>query len=156
MLVVKYYEVQGEQAEEVARLLQLLRGSEQSRSDLPASESGSISASNANSPDGTSITADLVLRVLARRPLEANAKKVLKTLQRSGQNGMTTEELAKAVGIDRGQLAGVCGAFGRRVANTKGWPSKAEFIAHRRDDKGRRRSYLPSVVHQALDKTPLS
>lgn len=113
-------------------------------------QSVSIPAAN-----GALVTTDLVLRVLTRRELHANVKKVLKALLRAGPKGMSSEEVAKAVSIDRGQLAGVFGAFGRRIANTKGWPVGADIIAYRRDENGRKRYYLPDVVRTALEKFDL-
>jgi hypothetical protein len=74
---------------------------------------------------------------------------------RANPKGMTSEELAKAVGIDRGQLAGVLGALGRRVANTSGWPAGAQFIEKIRDESGRRHYRLPAVVCAALEKFDL-
>lgn len=146
---VRIVEVEGD-PEEVMRVSALFRGtSERVRGEEPspnASEPAQNPATN-----GRPVTVDLVLRVLTRRELHANIKKALRALQRS-QKGMTSEEIAKAVGIDRGQLAGVFGAFGRRVANTKGWPAGAAIIDERRDDKGRRVYYLAPVVQNALEK----
>lgn len=146
---VRFVEVEGE-PEEVMRLSALFGGSSEKvrrEEHVPnASEPTETSVANVRS-----VTPELVLRVLTRRELRANIKKALKALQRSPK-GMTSEELAKAVGIDRGQLAGVFGAFGRRVAHTKGWPADAAIISERRDENGRRVYHLAPVVLTALEK----
>jgi Flp pilus assembly pilin Flp len=48
-------------------------------------------------------------------------RQVFKALLKS-PNGMTTVEFAKLLGITRAQLAGVFGAFGRRLSHTEGFP----------------------------------
>jgi hypothetical protein len=75
----------------------------------------------------------MVLTVLNRRRLSPNARKVLKALLTAGSNYLTTTELAEKVGITNAELAGVLGAFGRRVANTPGWPPEAYFLDYTRD-----------------------
>ena len=93
-----------------------------------------------------------VLRVLNRRPLSTSMRKVLKTLIKAGPAGLTTTEISEAVGISRAELAGVFGAFGRRVANTPGWPEGVAFAEYARDedDDARWRYWLPQVFHDVI------
>lgn len=151
MVKVRFIEVEGD-PEEVIRVRHLF-------SEAPGSLSDASKRVEATQDTGTSngalVTSDLVLRVLTRRELHANVKKVLKTLMKAGVKGLTSAEIAKAVGIDRGQLAGVLGAFGRRIANTSGWPVGADIIEQRRDDEGRRHYFLSATVSAALEKLSL-
>jgi len=95
----------------------------------------------------------LVLRVLGRRHLSSAMRGVLKTMLKAGPNGLTTTEIAKAIGHTRQELAGVFGAFGRRVANTEGWPNGVSFVEYEREegDEGEWRYWLPQVVREVLE-----
>jgi hypothetical protein len=107
----------------------------------------------ADAPRGQ-ITPEIVLRVLNRRSLSSSMRKVLKALVKAPTGGLTTSEIAEAVGISRAELAGVFGAFGRRVANTAGWPAGVAFAEYARDDdddKARWRYWLPQAFHEALN-----
>ncbi|UQR61658.1 hypothetical protein LRP30_33295 [Bradyrhizobium sp. C-145] len=64
---------------------------------------------------------EIVVKALIRIPLPATMQKVFKALLKSS-NGVTTEELAKLLKIPRNQLAGVFGAFGRRLSHTGASP----------------------------------
>lgn len=52
-------------------------------------------------------------------------------------------------------MAGVNGAFARRIENTDGWPSGVRIIDKYRDDIGVKRLRLPEVVRVALEKFDL-
>jgi hypothetical protein len=97
------------------------------------------------------ITPQMVERVLTRRPLSRDMKKVLKVLLAAGPAGLPTTEIAQAVGISNAELSGVFGAFGRRVANTPGWPRGVAFITRTRDDEHRNWRSLPDIARQVLE-----
>ena len=103
--------------------------------------------------EGAEITPELVTLVLTRLYLSSNVRKVFKAMLRSGPRGLSTAEIAEAVGITPAQLSGVFGAFGRRVANTEGWPPEKSFVAFARDDEneGEWRYWLPQVVRDVLE-----
>lgn len=103
--------------------------------------------------NSSQVTPSLVLRVLSRRRLKSNIRNVLKVLWKAGPKGLTTTEIAKAAGISRESLAGVFGAFGRRVANTPGWPEGVSFAeaAQGDDDQAEWHYWLPDVVRNVLD-----
>jgi len=156
MVKVRLVEVEGD-PEEVMRVSQLFGAQTGHQgASAPVAERSEKLQEEGGPQNGRAVTPELVLRVLTRRELYGNVKKALRALLRAGPKGMTSEELAKAVGIDRGQLAGVFGAFGRRIANTRGWPAGADIIEHHRDEAGRRRYHLPPVVRAALEKFDLS
>ena len=75
----------------------------------------------------------MILRILTRRPLSPNLKTVLKTLLKAESGGLSTSEIAGAVGISRQELAGVFGAFGRRVANTPGYSDGQTLVGYARE-----------------------
>jgi hypothetical protein len=64
---------------------------------------------------------EVVVSALTRIPLPPTMRKVFEALLKS-PNGTTTAEFAKLLGITRAQLAGVFGAFGRRLSHTEGFP----------------------------------
>jgi hypothetical protein len=116
-------------------------------SKVPA---GQVEA-EADAPKGE-ITTQIALRVLRRRPLSLSMRKVLKTLVSAPPGGLTTSEIAEAVGISRPELAGVFGAFGRRAANTEGWPVRVDFLEYSRDsDDARWRYWLPPAFYEVLN-----
>jgi hypothetical protein len=92
------------------------------------------------------ITSKLVLLVLTRRKLSSDIRKVLKALVQAGADGMTTGEIAAAMGINWQKLSGVMGAFGRRVASTSGWPAGVSFI-----ERGAGRRWLPQIIRDVFE-----
>ena len=64
---------------------------------------------------------EVVVTALTRIPLPQTMREVFKALLKSS-NGMTTAEFADLLGITRAQIAGVFGAFGRRLSHTDGFP----------------------------------
>ena len=101
---------------------------------------------------GQTISPELILHVLTRRPLSGKFRRALKALKDAGPGGLTTTEIAAAAGVTRAQLAGVFGAFGRRVANTSGWPMDVSFVEYGRSDEeeGEWRYWLSETVKSVL------
>ena len=65
---------------------------------------------------------------------------------------VTYEDLGKAAGYSRQQLAGLLGAFGRRIAHTAGYDANARFWDIQEDaETGRLEYSLTDSVIQALD-----
>jgi hypothetical protein len=153
MVKVRFFEVEGE-PDDVIKVSRAYAGSEQIVTQTATSEHVAPSTL-AGAVNGSVITPELVLRVLTRRELSDPIRKELKLLAKAGQKGLTTSELAKAIGIDRGQLAGVNGAFGRRIQNTDGWPSGIGIIEKYRDENHVKRLRVPDVVRAALEKFSL-
>ena len=101
MIKVRVVEVEGD-PEEVLRVKALF-GSASSEQPKPLGRSDVAPGAN-GSAQGATITRDLVLRVLTRRDLDRGPRNLFKALLKAGPKGMTSEELADAMGIDRGQL----------------------------------------------------
>jgi len=72
--------------------------------------------SDANS----SMDEDFAFRVLKRRPLSREQTAVLSLLRRNHPNWTTAFDLQKETKYNPNQLAGLLGAFGKRVAATEG------------------------------------
>jgi hypothetical protein len=97
---------------------------------------------------------EIVVKALIRIPLPTTMQKVFKALLKSS-NGVTTEEFAKLLNITRNQLAGVFGAFGRRLSHTEGFPEGDEEAWLATNEwNGRVRRYVLTELGRAalLDK----
>lgn len=94
---------------------------------------------------------EIVVKALIRIPLPSTMQKVFKALLKSS-NGVTTEEFAKLLGITRNQLAGVFGAFGRRLSHTTGFPEDdaESWLATSKWDGRVRRYVLTDLGRAAL------
>ncbi len=104
------------------------------------------------------VTVEFARRVLTRLPLSQAQKAVLKTLYDAGaEEYVTTTELVRVLGFESGhQLAGVMGAFGRRIANTKGFDENATFFEFRWNETAAAWEYrLPANVRKALEQEGL-
>jgi hypothetical protein len=60
-------------------------------------------------------------RALSRRPLSPQVKAVFKAVYDAHPNLVASDELQKVAGYTGSQLAGLFGAFGRRLAHTEGF-----------------------------------
>ena len=122
-------------------------------------ESGAGPKSQAQRGDGDKKYVDLEFarRVLVRRPLSEPVKAVLKALYDANPKYVTTTVLRDVVGYQSGhQLAGLMGAFGRRIANTAGNDDKARFFdVQWNDDDHAWEYFLPDTVREALEQEHL-
>ncbi|MFC1976568.1 TIGR02391 family protein [Chloroflexota bacterium] len=66
------------------------------------------------------VTLDDVRLMLTRRYIRPGQLALYKALYKAGDEGLSSPELAEAVGRTRQQLAGSLGALGRRIQNTPG------------------------------------
>lgn len=88
------------------------------------------------------LTVDTLVTALTRRPLETNARSLIRAIVAAAPAWISATQLAERIGLERDQVAGVFGALGRRFARTPGWPrtpgrpSRAA-IEHRWDPDGR-------------------
>ena len=102
-------------------------------------------------------TVDFARKALTRLPLSPAQRAVLKALYDAGAEYVTTTEVVRAVGYQSGhQLAGLMGALGRRLANTKGFDENATFFEIRRNEAAAAWEYhLPANVRKALEQERL-
>lgn len=104
------------------------------------------------------VTVEFARRALTRLPLSAAQRTVLRTLYDAGAGEyVTTTELVRTLGYRSGhQLAGVMGAFGRRIANTRGFDENATFFEWQLNEDAAAWEYrLPANVRKALEQEGL-
>lgn len=103
------------------------------------------------------VTVEFAREAFKRRQLAQAPRAVLKSLYDAGKKFVTTTELVRAAGYRSGhQLAGLMGAFGRRLANTRGFDKGATFFEHRWNETADAWEYrLPANVRKALEQEKL-
>ena len=103
------------------------------------------------------VTVEFALRALTRRPLSKPQRKVLKALYDAHPKHLTSPALQEVAGYQSShQLAGLMGAFGRRLSNTAGFDENAVFFEWRQDDKTGIWEYrLADTVLQAFKRAGL-
>ena len=103
------------------------------------------------------VTVEFARRVLVRRPLSRPVKAVLKALYDASPRYVTSTALLDVARYQSGhQLAGLMGAFGRRVANTAGYDDKTRFFdVQWNNDDGTWEYFLPDTVREALEQEQL-
>jgi hypothetical protein len=113
---------------------------------------GKLSGSAAS---GTSnhkfVSPEVAFRAIRRRSLSLEQETVLRTLKRNHPNWTTATELQGAISYTPSQLAGLFGAFGKRVYSTPGYIEGQWFFDQERDyDAGANKYRLPESVLEAV------
>lgn len=97
------------------------------------------------------VSTEFARRVLTRRPLSDAQLLALRAIQEAYPDWVTREDLCTVTGYTAHQLAGLMGAFGRRVSHTEGYPDGANFFDWKWNDKAGAWDYrFPETVHEAL------
>ena len=141
----------------VEEIIQVIKEVEQASATLvtPSLEEALDSNAPPHSTGGTKIpvTTEFARRALARLPLSRATKAVLKALYDAHSEYVTTISLLEVADYESGhQLAGLMGAFGRRLANTPGFDPQAWFFDYQwNDDEGAWEYRLPDTVREALE-----
>jgi hypothetical protein len=95
---------------------------------LMADKLPSASKPSAASASSADMSEEVAFKVLKRRPLsEAQAKLLAFLLQNEGA-WTTAKDLQKATNYNASQLAGLFGAFGKRVSGTEGFVEGTSFF----------------------------
>lgn len=100
--------------EEIASLMQLV-----------SSESA---VAKHDQPGRNYVSEDVAFRALKRRPLLPTQGAVLAKLKANYPSWTLAKDLQKVTNYNRNQLAGLFGAFGKRVAATEGYVSNTWFF----------------------------
>ena len=95
------------------------------------------------------VTTRFARRGLKRLKLSKPMKKVLKALYKANTDWLSHTELQNIAGYEPAQFAGLMGAFGRRLANTDGYDSEAEFFEKEWHEETLNYR-LPETVREAL------
>ena len=102
-------------------------------------------------PESRFVTTRFARRVLGRLKLSTPMKNVLRALCEAHPGWLSMAKLRAAAGYNPSQFAGLMGAFGRRLANTKGYDSDTVFFECVWDDDEETWNYrLPDTVRRAL------
>ncbi len=103
------------------------------------------------------VTSEFAKDVLTRLPLSKPMKSVIAKLTEANPAWVKTAELLKVSGYTTPQFAGLMGAFGRRMANTKNFEATAHFFDYRFDEGTGTWEYrLPPSVIDAVKECKLS
>jgi hypothetical protein len=111
-------EVQDGTPEEVFALARLMAD----KSPVAVVKSASMPIETDDMPE------EVAFRVLKRRPLSVAQAKLLATLLKNGDAWTTAKDLQKATKYNPSQLAGLFGAFGKRVTGTDGYEDGMSFF----------------------------
>lgn len=82
------------------------------------------------------VSAEIMQRALARRPLTENTRVMLKTLCDAGDAGnyVSRSTLCEATGLTLTQLNGVLGKFGARIMGTNGYDGRSSYLENGRNE----------------------
>ena len=99
------------------------------------------------------VSADVAYKALRRRSLSLEQEAVLRTLKRNHPNWTSAEELQVATSYTSSQLAGLLGAFGKRVYATPGYVEGQWFFDQEKDyETGSNKYRLPDSVLAAVTR----
>lgn len=139
-------------AEEISDVLRVLPGAATVHTaavELNDEVTGSTASSDTSKAESRFVTTRFARRALKRRKLSKPMKDMLRALYEAHPNWLSQESVRAASGYGPPQYAGLMGAFGRRLVNTKGYDPEAEFFET--VDDGETWNYrLPDSVREAL------
>ena len=111
------------------------------------------SSTSSESPEEASrfVTTRFARRALKRLKLSKPMKKVMRALYEAETEWLPLATLQEVASYTPAQFAGLMGAFGRRMANTEGYDSEADFFEYEWDEGKETWCYrLPETVRKAL------
>lgn len=141
-------EVEGT-ADEIAALIRSLGNETPSPTASVAQGTGRVSLRKY-------VAEDVALRVLNRRPLSQEQRVLLTTIKQNLPGWTTANELQKIIGYSSAQLAGLLGAFGKRVTGTEGYRQGTWFFDQEwNHDRACNQYRLPDSVVSAMTRLGL-
>lgn len=97
------------------------------------------------------VSVEVARRVLSRRSLSREQRAVLKLIYHAHPNTVAASELQSKIKYSKPEFAGFMGAFGRRLARTKGYVDGTWFFDNNWDDDEMCNLYrLPESVREAM------
>ena len=109
-----------------------------------------------NLDDWEFVSAEVGFRALTRIKLAPKTKAVLKKLYENGDKWTSAKRLQELVEYSPAQFAGLMGAFGRRVANTRGYVRDSSFFEYDWSDEESCYFYrLPPSSREAVERARL-
>ncbi len=141
-------------AEEVANTLNALSATgalNATALELTGRVTGAVAEPKPLDTEKAFVSTEFAKRALKRLPLSKPMIRVLEALYNAPPDGLSAEELHDVAGYSPQQFAGLMGAFGRRLANTKGHDGERPFFDwHWDEDSGTHTCRLPDSVRKAL------
>ncbi|MBA3651644.1 MAG: hypothetical protein H0W66_09250 [Chthoniobacterales bacterium] len=119
---------------------------------------GTLDAPKANllTSNGKYVSEEIAFRVLKRRPLSKEQRILLSLLVQNFPNWTNAKDLQKATKYRPSQLAGLLGAFGKRVGATEGYSAGFWFFDQEWDyEQDCNRYRLPEGVINAARRAGL-
>ncbi|MDP9056321.1 MAG: hypothetical protein M3N34_03155 [Pseudomonadota bacterium] len=99
------------------------------------------------------VSEEVAFKVIKRRPLSPGQSTVLALLLRNSGTWTTAKDLQKATKYEPSQLAGLLGAFGKRVSSTDGYVEGTAFFEVEWDyEKDCHKYRLPSGPLAAVER----
>ena len=134
--------------DEVAALIQQLRG------DM-SPDGKAVDSASPDEPNKF-ISEEVAFRAFRRRPLSKQQELVVQTMIRNHPGWSTAAELQAATKYSPSQLAGLLGAFGKRVYATEGYKKGRWFLDQEWDyENGANKYRLPEAVLAAAKRAKL-
>jgi hypothetical protein len=102
------------------------------------------------------VSSDVAYKAIRRRSLSLEQEAVLRTLKRNHPGWTTAKQLQEALSYSPSQLAGLLGAFGKRVYATPGYLEGQWFFDQEWDyEEGANKYRLPEPVLAAVTRAKL-
>jgi hypothetical protein len=102
------------------------------------------------------VSEEIAFRVIKRRPLSREQSKTLAILRQSGDDWVSAKALCRDLGYSSSQLAGMLGAFGKRLTATDGYVDGTWFFDQEWDYENNCYQYrLPDGVRKAVGRAGL-
>ncbi len=102
------------------------------------------------------ISFDIARRMLSRRPLSKEQLAVLRLLYKAYPGQVAAAELQAVTSYSRAQLAGLMGAFGRRLTHTEGYVDGTWLFDGEWDYEAKAYTYrLPEALKTAIEAEEL-
>jgi hypothetical protein len=102
---------------------------------------------------GPFVSQEIAFRVIKRRPLSQEQSKMLSILRKAGDEWVSAKALQASLGYSSSQLAGMLGAFGKRLSGTDGYIEGTWFFDQDWDYASSCYQYrLPDSVRSAVVK----
>ena len=127
--------------------------------EVPVDTTGVASGSSPApglTPGRPFVSTEVALRFLTRRPLSPKQRAVITAIYNSHPDGILATELQRQIGYTTSQFAGLMGAFGRRLGNTRGhsgytWAFDNQWEAEHQCNRYR----FPPSMREAIERADL-
>jgi hypothetical protein len=111
---------------------------------------------NKSQPQPRYVSSEIAFKAIKRRPLSSEQTTILKMLNQKHPDWASSKDLQEATNFNANQLAGIFGAFGKRVSATEGYERGTLFFEQQWDyDKDCYIYRLPQATLEAVKRAGL-